>query len=69
MKQTLLTETNLSVRAINCLHAADIITVEDLKKFAKKSPLTDLIRFRNFGKKSYTEVSVFLGNLGVKELV
>ena len=68
MKQTLLSQTNLSVHAINCLNAADIRTVEDLKKFAAENPLSDLIKFSNFGKKSFNEVADFLGNLDVNEL-
>ena len=39
---------NLSVRALNCLKAADVETLGDLVQYNK----TDLLKFRNFGKKS-----------------
>jgi len=68
MGVTLLSQANLSVRAINCLHAADIRTVEDLKKFAAENPLSDLIKFRNFGSKSFKEVSEFLTNIEIDEI-
>ena len=68
MKQTLLSQTNLSVRAINCLRAADIKTVEDLKKFSAENPLSDLIKFRHFGMKSFKEVSEFLTDIELDEI-
>ena len=68
MKQTLLSQTNLSVRSINCLNTADIRTVEDLKKFASENPLNDLIKFRNFGRKSFKEVSEFLTSIELDKI-
>ena len=68
MKQTLLSQTNLSVHAINCLNAADIRTVEDLKKFAAENPLSDLIKFRNFGNRSFKEISELLTNIELDEI-
>ncbi|MBF1507748.1 MAG: DNA-directed RNA polymerase subunit alpha, partial [Prevotella pallens] len=43
---------NLSVRALNCLKAADVETLGDLVQYNK----TDLLKFRNFGKKSLSEL-------------
>lgn len=47
-----LVDMNLSVRALNCLKAADIESLGDLVSFNKN----DLLKFRNFGKKSLTEL-------------
>lgn len=47
-----LVDMNLSVRALNCLKAADIETLGGLVSFNKN----DLLKFRNFGKKSLTEL-------------
>jgi len=47
-----LTDQDLSVRAINCLKAADIETFADLVSHQK----SELMKFRNFGKKSMTEI-------------
>ncbi len=47
---------DLSVRALNCLKAAEIDTLGDLVKYNK----TDLLKFRNFGKKSLTELEDLL---------
>ena len=49
---------NLSVRAINCLKAAAIDTLGDLVQYSK----ADLLKFRNFGKKSLTELEEMLAN-------
>jgi DNA-directed RNA polymerase subunit alpha len=46
----------LSVRTINCLKAADILTLEDLLVSRK----SDLMRYRNFGKKSLDELCDWL---------
>lgn len=46
-----LADMDLSVRALNCLKAADVETLGELVKFNKN----DLLKFRNFGKKSLTE--------------
>jgi DNA-directed RNA polymerase subunit alpha len=56
-----LSEMNLSVRALNCLKAADVDTVGSLVKFNKN----DLLKFRNFGKKSLTELDELLDNLSL----
>ena len=56
-----LSEMNLSVRALNCLKAADVETVGDLVAFNKN----DLLKFRNFGKKSLTELDELLLNLNL----
>ena len=50
--KTNLADMDLSVRALNCLKAADIETLGDLVAFNKN----DLLKFRNFGKKSLTEL-------------
>jgi DNA-directed RNA polymerase subunit alpha len=47
-----LTELDLSVRALNCLKAADVETLGELVAYNKN----DLLKFRNFGKKSLTEL-------------
>lgn len=50
--KTKLVDMDLSVRALNCLKAADVDTLGDLVSFNKN----DLLKFRNFGKKSLTEL-------------
>lgn len=50
--KTKLVDMELSVRALNCLKAAEIDTLGDLVKFQED----DLMKFRNFGKKSLTEI-------------
>jgi len=52
MLKTKLTDMDLSVRALNCLKAAEVETLGDLVTFTKN----DLMKFRNFGKKSLTEL-------------
>jgi DNA-directed RNA polymerase subunit alpha len=47
-----LVDLDLSVRALNCLKAAEVDTLGDLVKFNKN----DLLKFRNFGKKSLAEL-------------
>ena len=54
--KTKLVDMNLSVRALNCLKAAGVDTLGDLVQFNK----TDLLKFRNFGKKSLTELDDLL---------
>jgi DNA-directed RNA polymerase subunit alpha len=49
---TKLVDLDLSVRALNCLKAADVETLGELVAYAK----ADLLKFRNFGKKSLTEL-------------
>jgi len=56
-----LSDMNLSVRALNCLKAADVDTVGDLVTFNKN----DLLKFRNFGKKSLTELDELLETLNL----
>ena len=50
--KTKLIDLDLSVRALNCLKAAEVETLGDLVSFNK----SDLLKFRNFGKKSLTEL-------------
>lgn len=50
--KTKLVDMDLSVRALNCLKAADVETLADLVSYNKN----DLLKFRNFGKKSLTEL-------------
>ena len=50
--KTKLVDMDLSVRAFNCLKAADVETLGELVSFNKN----DLLKFRNFGKKSLTEL-------------
>lgn len=50
--KTKLVDMDLSVRALNCLKAADVETLGELVSFNK----SDLLKFRNFGKKSLTEL-------------
>ena len=50
--KTKLYDMDLSVRALNCLKAADVETMGQLVSFSKN----DLLKFRNFGKKSLTEL-------------
>ena len=59
--KTKLTDMNLSVRALNCLKAAEVDTLGDLVQFNK----TDLLKFRNFGKKSLTELDDLLESLNL----
>jgi DNA-directed RNA polymerase subunit alpha len=50
--KTKLVDLDLSVRALNCLKAAEVETLGELVKYNKN----DLLKFRNFGKKSLTEL-------------
>ena len=59
--KTKLVDMNLSVRALNCLKAADVETLGDLVQYNK----TDLLKFRNFGKKSLTELDDLLLGLNL----
>ncbi len=59
--KTKLIDMNLSVRALNCLKAADVDTLGDLVQFNKN----DLLKFRNFGKKSLTELDDLLESLNL----
>ena len=59
--KTRLVDMNLSVRALNCLKAADVETLGDLVQFNKN----DLLKFRNFGKKSLTELDDLLESMNL----
>ena len=59
--KTKLVDMDLSVRALNCLKSAEVETLGDLVKFNK----TDLLKFRNFGKKSLSELEELLTGLGL----
>ncbi|MEG0499985.1 MAG: DNA-directed RNA polymerase subunit alpha C-terminal domain-containing protein, partial [Rikenellaceae bacterium] len=59
--KTKLTERDLSVRALNCLKAAEVETVGELVRFQRN----DLLKFRNFGKKSLSELDELLVNLNL----
>lgn len=56
-----LIDMDLSVRALNCLKSAEVETLGDLVKYNKN----DLLKFRNFGKKSLTELDELLGTLNL----
>lgn len=56
--KTKLVDLDLSVRALNCLKSAEVETLGELVSFNK----TDLLKFRNFGKKSLTELDELLAN-------
>jgi DNA-directed RNA polymerase subunit alpha len=59
--KTKLVDMDLSVRALNCLKAADVETLGDLVSYNKN----DLLKFRNFGKKSLTELEDLVDNKGL----
>ena len=54
-----LVDMDLSVRALNCLKSAEVETLGELVVFNRN----DLLKFRNFGKKSLTELDELLANL------
>ena len=56
-----LVDTDLSVRALNCLKSAEVETLGELVVFNRN----DLLKFRNFGKKSLTELDELLANLNL----
>ncbi|MBO7554282.1 MAG: DNA-directed RNA polymerase subunit alpha [Bacteroidaceae bacterium] len=60
--KTKLVDMDLSVRALNCLKAADVETLGDLVQYNKN----DLLKFRNFGKKSLTELDDLLASLNLQ---
>jgi DNA-directed RNA polymerase subunit alpha len=60
--KTKLIDLDLSVRALNCLKAADVETLGDLVSFNKN----DLLKFRNFGKKSLTELEELVKSKGLE---
>ena len=59
--KTKLSDQDLSVRALNCLKAAEVDTVGDLVRYNRN----DLLKFRNFGKKSLTELDDLLASLNL----
>lgn len=59
--KTKLSDQDLSVRALNCLKAAEVETMGDLVRFNR----TDLLKFRNFGKKSLSELDDLLASLNL----
>lgn len=59
--KTPLSDLDLSVRAYNCLKAADIKSLGDLVKF----DIVDLLKFRNFGKKSLSELEELVRDKGL----
>tara|TARA_B100001027_G_scaffold216915_1_gene195078 strand:- start:2181 stop:3173 length:993 start_codon:yes stop_codon:yes gene_type:complete len=59
--KTRLIDMDLSVRALNCLKAAEVDTLGDLVSFNKN----DLMKFRNFGKKSLTELEELVSVKGL----
>ncbi|MCB0459025.1 MAG: DNA-directed RNA polymerase subunit alpha [Flavobacteriaceae bacterium] len=59
--KTRLIDMDLSVRALNCLKAAEVDTLGDLVSFNKN----DLMKFRNFGKKSLTELDELVNSKGL----
>jgi DNA-directed RNA polymerase subunit alpha len=61
MLKTSLSDLDLSVRAYNCLKAAEIRTLGELVSFN----IEDLLKFRNFGKKSLTELEEFVREKGL----
>jgi DNA-directed RNA polymerase subunit alpha len=61
MLKTKLVDMDLSVRALNCLKAADVETLGDLVQYNRN----DLLKFRNFGKKSLTELDDLLSGMNL----
>ena len=59
--KTKLIDMDLSVRALNCLKAAEVDTLGDLVSYNKN----DLMKFRNFGKKSLTELDELVAIKGL----
>jgi DNA-directed RNA polymerase subunit alpha len=60
--KTKLVDLDLSVRALNCLKAAEVETLGELVAFNKQ----DLLKFRNFGKKSLTELEELVRSKGLE---
>ncbi len=54
-------ELELSVRSSNCLKAANIITIADLVRKTE----SDMLKYRNFGRKSLTELNAILSEMGL----
>ena len=56
---TKLSDVGLSVRAFNCLKAADIDTFADLVSYSR----SELMKFRNFGRKSLNEIDLLVDKM------
>ena len=56
---TKLSDMGLSVRAFNCLKAADIDTFADLVSYSR----AELMKFRNFGRKSLSEIDILIDKM------
>lgn len=61
LMNTKVIDLNITVRSLNCLKAADIETLGDLIKYNKN----DLLKFRNFGKKSMAELDDLLDSMNL----
>jgi len=59
--KTSLADLDLSVRAYNCLKSADVRTLGELAKLE----ISDMMKFRNFGKKSLTELEQLIEEKGL----
>ncbi len=59
--KTKLSEMGLSVRALNCLKTAEVFTLGELVSFKK----ADMLKFRNFGNKSLTELEDLIEEKGL----
>ena len=59
--KTKLIDMDLSVRALNCLKAAEVVSLGDLVRYSKQ----ELMKFRNFGKKSLTELEELVHSKGL----
>jgi len=62
MLKTKLTDMDLSVRALNCLKSAEVETLGELVSYNK----ADLLKFRNFGRKSLTELENLVKSKGLE---
>lgn len=60
--KTQLTDFGLSVRALNCLKTAEVFTLGELVSFKK----ADMLKFRNFGKKSLSELEELIEQKGLQ---
>lgn len=60
--KTKLVDMDLSVRALNCLKSAEVETLGELVRYNRN----DLLKFRNFGRKSLTELDELLANINLQ---
>lgn len=60
-----LSETSLSIRAINCLRALEILTVEDLKDYVSQEPVESLLKYNHIGNRTLDEIKSFIKSDGV----